>query len=126
MYLRIFTATTATGIGFGNNIWLNNFGENDYSSLEGTPYQFYFSLAQNGIIINEGELSLNPNSSFNLIGGAVINQGNITVAEGNINIVSIFSQNIIEISQNGQILKLEIDGNKVNDGIINYLELPAF
>jgi large exoprotein involved in heme utilization and adhesion len=32
-----FTATTATGIGFGNNNWFNATGNNDYQNLIGTP-----------------------------------------------------------------------------------------
>jgi filamentous hemagglutinin family protein len=32
-----FTATTATGIGFGGNNWFNAFGNNNYQTLIGTP-----------------------------------------------------------------------------------------
>lgn len=38
-----FTATTATGIGFGSN-WFNASGSNDYSSLVGTPNTFAFTI----------------------------------------------------------------------------------
>jgi filamentous hemagglutinin family protein len=39
-YLNVpgdFTATTATGIGFGGDRWFNAFGSNDYLNLTGTP-----------------------------------------------------------------------------------------
>jgi filamentous hemagglutinin family protein len=41
-----FFATTATGIGFGENHWFNAFGDNDYQNLVGTPSQFAFDLSQ--------------------------------------------------------------------------------
>src|SRR4028118_2331431 len=43
-----FTATTATGIGFGNNHWFNAFGENDYQNLIATPSQFAFDISHTG------------------------------------------------------------------------------
>src|SRR5207237_2891107 len=45
-----FTATTATGIGFGGNYWFNAFGGNDYQNLIGTPSQFAFDFSQPGNI----------------------------------------------------------------------------
>lgn len=50
-----FTATTATGIGIGEN-WFNAEGNNDYSSLSGTPNTFGFNTAQPGEVINLGNL----------------------------------------------------------------------
>jgi large exoprotein involved in heme utilization and adhesion len=32
-----FTATTATGIGFGGNHWFNAVGDNDYRNFIGNP-----------------------------------------------------------------------------------------
>src|SRR4028118_107984 len=43
-----FNATTATGIGFGNNHWFNAFGENDYQNLIATPSQFAFDISHTG------------------------------------------------------------------------------
>ena len=52
-----FTATTATGIGIGNN-WFNAFGDNDYQILIGTPNQFAFDFKESGSIINAGNLEV--------------------------------------------------------------------
>jgi len=53
-----FTATTANGIGFGNN-WFNATGANDYNALSGTPSTFAFTTNQPGSIINAGNLAVN-------------------------------------------------------------------
>jgi filamentous hemagglutinin family protein len=44
-----FTATTATGIGFGDN-WFSASGTNDYAALVGTPSSFAFTMSQPGAI----------------------------------------------------------------------------
>ncbi|WP_204101791.1 MULTISPECIES: filamentous hemagglutinin N-terminal domain-containing protein, partial [Spirulina sp. CCY15215] len=51
-----FTATTATGIGFGDGFF-DAFGNNNYQTLTGNPNQFAFDLAQPGAIINAGNLT---------------------------------------------------------------------
>jgi filamentous hemagglutinin family protein len=53
-----FTATTATGIGLGNS-WFNAIGVNNYASLVGTPSAFTFATTQTpGAIINAGQLTV--------------------------------------------------------------------
>src|SRR4028119_460154 len=49
-----FTATTATGIGFGGENWFNAFGTNNYQTLIGTPSQFALDLSLPGVIVNAG------------------------------------------------------------------------
>ncbi|HEY9708479.1 MAG TPA: filamentous hemagglutinin N-terminal domain-containing protein, partial [Oculatellaceae cyanobacterium] len=68
-----FTATTATGIGFGNG-WFNATGNNDYASLVGNPSQFAFATAQPGAIVNAGILDV-PQGNLTLLGGTVVNTG---------------------------------------------------
>ncbi|HIK11142.1 MAG TPA: CHAT domain-containing protein [Oscillatoriaceae cyanobacterium M33_DOE_052] len=119
-----FTATTATGIGFGDNNWFNIFAHNDYASLTGTPSAFTFPSTQLGTIINEGNLTLLPGSNLNIFANTVINTGTITVPGGNINITAIPSSSpldnggsggdyILRISQPGHILSLEIENTFV-------------
>ncbi len=62
-----FTATTANGIGFGNN-WLNAFGKNDYAILTGKPNSFALTMSQPGAIINAGNLGV-ENGNLTLLGG---------------------------------------------------------
>ncbi|HIK11841.1 MAG TPA: filamentous hemagglutinin N-terminal domain-containing protein, partial [Oscillatoriaceae cyanobacterium M33_DOE_052] len=103
-----FTATTASGIGFGNNQWFNNFGSNDYINLVGIPSAFSFNMSQLGTIINEGNLTITPGSNLNLFANTVINTGTLTTPGGNINITAVPNGNTLRISQPGHILSLEI------------------
>ncbi|NET62190.1 MAG: filamentous hemagglutinin N-terminal domain-containing protein, partial [Symploca sp. SIO2E6] len=83
-----FVATTATGIGVGDN-WFNAFGSNDYANLNGNPWQFAFDSPQPGAIVNAGNLTVKPQQQVTLLGGTVINNGTITAPGGNINIASV-------------------------------------
>ncbi len=103
-----FTATTATGIGFSNNQWFNAFGSNNYQNLIGIPSQFAFDLAKSGNIINAGKLAVPTGENLTLLGGNVINTGELTAASGNITISAVPNQNVVKISQPGNILSLEI------------------
>jgi len=112
-----FTATTATGIGFGENNWFNAFGSNNYQTLIGNPTQFAFDLAQPGTIINAGNLvgaqCLRPQCvqppSITLIGGTIVNTGKITSQGGTVNIAAVPGSSLIRISQPGSLLSLEIE-----------------
>ena len=69
-----FTATTATGIGFGSN-WFSATGVNDYAALVGTPNSFAFTLSQPGAILNAGNLAVDSGNILTLLGGTVVNTG---------------------------------------------------
>jgi filamentous hemagglutinin family protein len=122
-----FTATTATGILFGNE-YFNGIGDNNYSNLIGNPTGFVFNTENPGAVINTGNLSVNEGNNLSLIGGTVINTGNLTASNGNINIVAVPESSKVILSQPGQILSLEINiptdklGNNLN---ISPLDLPA-
>ncbi|MBW4493447.1 MAG: CHAT domain-containing protein [Oscillatoria princeps RMCB-10] len=103
-----FTATTATGIGFGAG-WFNAVGSNDYNILVGTPSAFNFAVSQPGAIVNEGNLSLTSGSSLTLLGGTVINTGTLTSPGGNITIAAVPGDSAVRISQEGHLLSLDIE-----------------
>ncbi|HBR73332.1 MAG TPA: hypothetical protein DEA78_06320, partial [Cyanobacteria bacterium UBA11159] len=113
-----FIATTASGIGFGNNLWFNAFGTNDYANLIGNPNQFAFDLAQQGIILNAGDLAVTEGHNLSLIGSSVINTGSLTAPGGNINIVAVPGTNLVKLSQNGQLLSLEFAPPRDQNGVI--------
>ncbi|MDJ0658880.1 MAG: CHAT domain-containing protein [Crocosphaera sp.] len=114
-----FTATTATGIGFNHNNWLNALGENNYHLLTGNPSQFAFDLAQSGSIINTGHLSVAEGHDLTLIGDTIINTGTLNAPEGNITIAAIPGTNRIRISQPGSLISLEIiDPRKTNPDLL--------
>jgi filamentous hemagglutinin family protein len=104
-----FTATTATGIGFGTHNWFNAFGTNNYQALLGTPSQFTFDVAQSGVIINSGNLAVQEGKNLTFLGSSVINTGQVTAASGSITIAAVAGSSLVRINQPGHLLSLEID-----------------
>lgn len=101
-----FTATTATGIGFGNS-WFNAFGNNDYASLVGNPNLFAFTTAQPGAIINAGNLNVTQ-GNLTLLGGTIASTGQLSAPGKQITVAAVPGENLVRISQPGQLLSLEI------------------
>ena len=111
-----FTATTATGIGFGNK-WFNATGVNNYAALVGTPNQFAFSTSQPGAIVNAANLD-NPNGDLMLLGGTVASTGQLNAKPtdgfdspnqgGQITVAAIPGTSFVRITPNGQLLSLEV------------------
>ncbi|HEY9597423.1 MAG TPA: filamentous hemagglutinin N-terminal domain-containing protein, partial [Cyanophyceae cyanobacterium] len=123
-----FTATTATGIGFSNNLWFNAFGTNDYQNLVGNPSQFAFDLSQPGSIINAGNLEVLPGNSLTFLAGNVINTGELKAAGGRITLSSVPGESLVKISQAGSLLSLEVLPPRDSSGLMlpfTPLDLPA-
>ncbi len=122
-----FTATTATGIGFGNGNWFNAFGSNDYQFLVGTPTGFAFDLDNPGSIVNAGVLAVANGQNLTLLGGTVVNTGILSAPGSNVTIAAVEGSSVVRISQPGHVLSLEIDPARDNQGNIlpiNPLSLP--
>ena len=124
-----FTATTATSIGFGNGNFFNAYGDNDFSTLSGNPFQFSFDTsdpnAVPGTIINRGNLAIA--GDVNLIGGSVVSTGTISSTQGDITISSVPNSSLLTIEQEGNLLSLEIDPPRNAAGEIlpfNAVDLP--
>ncbi|HEY9614932.1 CHAT domain-containing protein, partial [Allocoleopsis sp.] len=114
-----FTATTATGIGFGSppfTRWFNAVGTNNYQSLIGTPTTFAFDNARPGSIVNAGNLAVGEGQSLTLLGGSVVNTGKLTAPGGMITLTAVPGQNLVRISQAGHLLSLEIAPPRDNFG----------
>jgi filamentous hemagglutinin family protein len=111
-----FTATTATGIGFGSpsftrgagGVWFNAFGTNDYQNLIGNPTTFAFDFAQPATITNEGSLLVSQGQSLTLLGGSITNKGQVMAPSGTISIAAVPGENLVRITQPGGLLSLEI------------------
>ncbi|KOR33669.1 hypothetical protein AM228_28515, partial [Planktothricoides sp. SR001] len=119
-----FTATTATSIGFGNNNWFQSIGDNNWANLVGNPSDFSFDLAQPGWVVNFADLTLNSGQNLTLLGGGILNSGNLSAPGGNISIAAVPGESIVRISQPGNILSLDIATPGLNQGVINPLSLP--
>lgn len=120
-----FTATTANGIGFGDR-WMNAIGDNDYTTLVGTPNAFAFATNP-GSIVNAGELAVTQGEHIILLGGTVINTGSLVAPGGEITIAALEGENILRISQTGHLLSLEVSPAASPDGLstnLTPLSLP--
>ncbi|MDX2212055.1 MAG: CHAT domain-containing protein [Oculatellaceae cyanobacterium bins.114] len=103
-----FTATTATGIGFGDSSW-SAFASSDYSALIGQPTSFVFNTDAPGAIANFGTLAVNPGEQLTLIGGTVLNVGTLLAPGGVITIAAVPGENRVRLSQSGMLLSLELE-----------------
>jgi filamentous hemagglutinin family protein len=103
-----FNATTATGIGFGNNQWFSAIGNNNWATLIGKPNSFAFTTLQGGSIVNAGNLTVTPGQSLSLVAGTVVNTGQLNAPSGNILISAVPDNNLVRISQAGNLLSLDI------------------
>jgi filamentous hemagglutinin family protein len=121
-----FTATAATGIGFGNGMF-NSTGAIAPETLNGSPTTFWFETARPGAIINAGSLSVSENANLTLTGGIVVNTGNISAPGGNITLAAVPGSSRLQLSQDGTILRLDIDPPRSRNGTplpFRVLDLP--
>ena len=106
-----FTATTATAIRLGD-IWFSASGANNYAALVGTPSGFAFTVSEPGseagLIVNVGDLSVEQ-GNLTLLGGTILNTGQLNAPGGQITIAAVPNENLVRISQEGQLLSLEIE-----------------
>ncbi len=102
-----FTATTANAIAIGGN-WFNATGPVDYAGLSGTPNQFAFLSSAPGAIVNAGTLAVNPGQSISLIGGTVVNTGNLVAPHGQVLLAAVPGNSMVRLSQPGMLLSLEL------------------
>ncbi len=117
-----FTATTATGISFGDNLF-NATGINDYTSLVGTPNGFVFNTPEPGSIVNTGTLEVNSEQNLSLIGGTVVSTGELVAPEGQITVTTVPGNQWVRISQAGHLLSLEVPA-AANEVLFTPLSLP--
>ncbi|MCL1468551.1 filamentous hemagglutinin N-terminal domain-containing protein, partial [Argonema galeatum] len=119
-----FTATTANGIGLGNN-WFNAIGTNNYANLIGKPNAFAFTMNQPGSIINSGNLAVALGQDLTLLGGTIVNTGQLSAPEGNITIAAVPGSSLVRLSQPGYLLTLEIQPIGNSSNLPNNYPLPV-
>lgn len=90
-----FVATTATGIGFGDN-WFSANGNYNASLLNVDPINLAFTATESGAIINASSLN-NSNGDLSLLAGTQINTQNISNSN-NLNLTAIQGQNILNLT----------------------------
>lgn len=123
-----FTATTATGIGFGQGAlsWWTGNTNFDYSAFVGSPQGFYFTNGGSGTIVNLGNLQVAPGQSLTLLGSQVVNTGQLTAPGGHV-LVLAQPNGQVRLTQPHMILGLEVDPLASHPGSlgITALDLPT-
>ncbi|MEM6252436.1 MAG: CHAT domain-containing protein [Cyanobacteria bacterium P01_D01_bin.156] len=100
-----FSASTATGLNFGDEL-LDTLGTNDYASLTGAPTGYEFAT-ETGALINTGDLAVTSGQSLTLLGGQVINTGQLS--SGEVLVMAVPGENRVRLSQSGSLLGLELE-----------------
>ncbi|NEO82924.1 MAG: CHAT domain-containing protein [Spirulina sp. SIO3F2] len=121
-----FTATTATGIEFEQGVFSTANSSQNYAALVGKPQAFTFEQGKGGAIANAGNLQVAPGRNLSLIGGTVLNTGNLIAKGGNLQVIGVPGTNRVKISQTGNLLSLEIATSKSEGALtqFNPLDLP--
>ena len=101
-----FSASTATGLLFGND-QLDTLGTNDFTGLNGAPTGYLFSNETAGAIVNTGNLAVGQ--SLTLLGGQVINTGQLSAPNGELLVMAVPGENLVRLSQSGSLLGLELE-----------------
>ena len=103
-----FTATTATGIGFGNGERFDVFENNHWASLVGAPDRFEFAIAHPGAIVNTGNLAVSPGGNLSLLGGTILNTGTLQASGGNVTVAAVPGASLVRLSAGDNLLSLEV------------------
>ncbi|MBD2209164.1 CHAT domain-containing protein [Nostoc linckia FACHB-104] len=123
-----FTATTANGIGFGNNEWFNAIGSNNYANLIGNPTEFAFTTSLGGSIFNAGNLAVGEAQSLMLLGGMVLNTGTLTAPNGNVTIMAVPAEKIVRVTASNSLFSLDLPvetKNQINPQPFSPRSLPS-
>ncbi|TAE99143.1 MAG: filamentous hemagglutinin N-terminal domain-containing protein [Oscillatoriales cyanobacterium] len=120
-----FNATAATGIGFGNDRWFSAIGNNNWATLIGNPNSFAFTSPQAGSIVNAGNLTVTPGQTLSLTGGTVVNTGQLNAPGGGVLIAAVPGQNLVRISQAGNLLSLDVQPVVTQNSLPNNWTQPV-
>jgi filamentous hemagglutinin family protein len=101
-----FTATTATSVGFGNQLF-QSAGNNDYSRLLGKPNSWIWS-GNAGAIFNSGNMAVKPGQDLTLLAGTVVSTGNLSAPGGRLTVVAVPGSSRLRLSPAGGVLGLEL------------------
>ncbi|QQE66059.1 hypothetical protein GFS31_27550 [Leptolyngbya sp. BL0902] len=101
-----FTATSASGVGFGRE-WLHALEPSNYSALTGDPTAFSFT-DNAGAVINSGNLAVGEGERLTLMGGSVVNLGTLEAPGGQIAVLAVPGENLVILRPVGALLGLEL------------------
>ncbi|MGD1851494.1 MAG: CHAT domain-containing protein [Cyanophyceae cyanobacterium] len=99
-----FTATTASGVSFGDR-WWNGVGLSNYQNLNGAPSSFAFTVLEPGALVSSGRIT--AGGDVVLAGGVTAVTGTVS-ALGTIAIASVPGEQQLTLSTPGSPLSLTV------------------
>ena len=109
-----FTATTASQIGFDQG-WFDVAGLDTIEAVDaiaGQPsgdFVFGSSIAESGAIVNNAELSVQPDKSITLLGSYIDNAGTLLAPGGNVTLAAAPSRTVVKLRQPNGLVSLEFE-----------------
>jgi CHAT domain-containing protein len=91
-----FHVTTGTSLGFDQNQKFS-VDKNSLSFPSGDPKNIQFAIAQPAAIINQGNLTVDAGKNISVTAGTVINTGNLTAPNGNVNVAAVSGNSQVEL-----------------------------
>lgn len=103
-----FTATTASGIGFGSQWFTVTGSTSTYRALLGAPTGFQFNSSNPGKIVNQANLQLRPGQELTLLEPPVTQASVGQIPASPLTITTVPDSGLVRIAQPGQLLSLEV------------------
>jgi filamentous hemagglutinin family protein len=110
-----FIVTSADAISFGEGLasaWWSatSSGSNwaNWANLNGDPSGFAFRLAEPGVILNSGTLTIAPGQNFSAIGGTIANTGTLSAPAGTVTALAVPGESLVRLGIPGNLLSLEV------------------
>ncbi|MEE3719893.1 filamentous hemagglutinin N-terminal domain-containing protein [Tumidithrix elongata RA019] len=107
-----FHATTGTGLGFDGGQAFN-VDKNSLVFPSGDPKNIRFAISQPAGIINQGNLSVDTGKSITFTGGSIINTGTLTAPSGNVALISVAGNSVVELRSPDAVLGLQVTANAI-------------
>lgn len=97
-----FTATTADWLGFDGQ-WLNVLDDGVFNAGNGELTGFGFSAAAPGALVNEGQIRVGTGQRLRLVGGTILNAGDLKAPGGEITLLSLEGETAASFGHDGAI-----------------------
>ena len=123
------TVTSADDIYFDEAGWLGLLDVNPfYTRFTAAPSALVFTEDSAAAVVNQGSLSVLPGESILMIGGNVINEGQLEAPGGEIGLIAVGGRSTARLAAPGSLLSLDIAGESSLPALqtrFAYTDLPS-
>lgn len=119
-----FTASTADQVEFDGEVLNVLDNGTDYSALTEDPSAFLFTDESASAVVNQADLSVDPGESISLVGGTVVNAGDVSASGGEIGLVAVEGESTVRYGIPGSLLSLEVEESALPGASFMPTDLP--